>query len=108
MADQTGQAAVEWTALIALLALILGAAVAFVPAVDGRSLGAYLARAIVCAVRGGCSVGDEGAASVDARAAAYGRADAALESSYASANVYATGARSPPAAFRRCRSRRLV
>src|SRR5436305_3338334 len=106
MADQTGQAAVEWTALIALLALILGAALAFVPAVDGRSLGAYLARAIVCAVRGGCSAGDQGAASVDALAGAYGPADAALVRRYAPNIVYEPGTYTLPVDYRRCRSHR--
>ena len=57
MRCERGQATVEWTGLVLLVALVLSAMVAVVPAVDGRSLGSYLAHSIVCAVRGGCSDG---------------------------------------------------
>ena len=54
MDTERGQASVEWVALVLCVALALGGVVAFVPLVDGRSLGAALAHAIVCAVRGDC------------------------------------------------------
>jgi hypothetical protein len=98
MTSQRGQATIEWTAVMLLVALTLGAAVAFVPAVDGRSLGSFLAHAIVCAVRGGCDEGDH------ALAAAYGSADAALVRRFAPNIVYEPGTHTLPVDFRRCRS----
>ena len=98
MASETGQATIEWTAVLLLVALVLGAAVAFVPAVDGRSFGSYLAHAIVCAVRGGCDDGDA------ALATAYGPADAALLRRFAPNIVYEPGTHTLPVDFRRCRS----
>ena len=57
MSRDRGQASVEWVALVLIVALVLGAVVAFVPVVDGRSLGSSLAHAIVCAARGDCDRG---------------------------------------------------
>ena len=64
----------EWVALVLCVATLLSAAVAFVPVVDGRSLGGAVVHAIVCAVRGGCpsAEGDRALARV------YGLRDAAL------------------------------
>src|SRR6476469_6813072 len=98
MSSETGQATIEWTAVLLLVALTLGAAVAFVPAVDGRSFGSYLAHAIVCAVRGGCDDGDT------ALATAYGPSDAALVRRFAPNIVYEPGTHTLPVDFRRCRS----
>ena len=101
MRCERGQATVEWTGVVTLVALALGAAVAFVPAVDGRSVGSWLAHSILCALRGGCS--DGGA---DALAAAYGAPDAELVRRYAPNIVYEPGTHTLPVDFRRCRSHR--
>src|SRR4051795_9061975 len=98
MASETGQATIEWTAVLLLVALVLGAAVASAPAGAGRSFGSFLAHAIVCAVRGGCDDGDA------ALASAYGASDAALLRRFAPNIVYEPGTHTLPVDFRRCRS----
>ena len=55
MGSEHGQATVEWTGLVLLVAVALGALLALAPSVDGRSLGASVAHAITCAARGGCA-----------------------------------------------------
>jgi hypothetical protein len=100
MADERGQAMVEWVALVLMVALALGALVAFGPHVDGRSYGGFLAREIVCAVRGGC---DDGR---DQLIWAYGQRDAALVREYSPNIVYEPGEKEIPVDFRRCRSTR--
>ena len=100
MRSERGQATVEWTALILCVALALGAVVAFVPIVDGRSLGGALAHALVCAVRGGCRERDGDAA----LASAYGSSDAELVRRYAPNIVYEPGTYTLPVDWRRCRS----
>src|SRR5437764_47632 len=67
MTSERGQATIEWTAVMLLVALVLSAAAAFVPVVDGRSFGSFLAHAIVCAIRGGCDDGDRALAAADGR-----------------------------------------
>jgi hypothetical protein len=98
MCCERGQATVEWAGLVLLLALVLGALVAVVPAVDGRSFGSYLAHSILCQMRGGCSPDDAGLAR------AYAGGDAALLRRYAPNIVYEPGTRVLPVDFRRCRS----
>src|SRR3954468_20672715 len=98
MAYERGQASVEWMALVLLVALVLGALVAFVPVVDGRSLGSSLAHAIVCAARGDCDRGN------DALVDAYGASDAELLRRFSPNVVYEPGTRTLPVDFRRCRS----
>ena len=98
MGGERGQATVEWAALVLLLALVLGALVAFGLRVDGRSYGGSLARAIVCAVRGGCDQGR------DALRLAYGPRDAALVRNYAPNIVYEPGEKEIPIDYRRCRN----
>jgi hypothetical protein len=100
MRSERGQASIEWTGVICLVALVLGAAVAFVPAVDGRSFGSLIAHSLVCAVKGGCDTGD------DALRAAYNAADAELVRRYAPNIVYEPGTHTLPIDFRRCRSHR--
>ena len=100
MRAEGGQATVEWTGIVCLVALALGAAIAFLPAVDGRSLGGFLAHSIVCAVKGGCAGGD------DPLRGAYGAADAELVRRYAPNIVYEPGTHTLPIDFRRCRSHR--
>src|SRR3954454_5815312 len=98
MAQEHGQSTVEWTALVLLVALALGALVAFVPVVDGRSLGSSLAHAIVCGARGGCARGN------DSLVDAYGVSDAELLRRLAPNVVYEPGTHTLPVDFRRCRS----
>ena len=90
----------EWVGLILLVAAVLGAVVAFVPLVDGRSLGGTLAHAVVCAVRGGCREADGDRA----LAAAYGGRDAALVRRYAPNIAYEGGTYTLPVDWRLCRS----
>jgi hypothetical protein len=54
MRGERGQAALEWVGMVLLVCVAGGAAVAAASAgaFDGRPLGAELARALVCAVRG--------------------------------------------------------
>ena len=54
MLSERGQASVEWTSLLLLVALALGAVVALAPRVEGRSLGAAVAHRIACAAGGEC------------------------------------------------------
>ena len=99
MGNQRGQAALEWVGLVLLVALACGAAVAVgAGAVDGRPLGAELARALVCAVRGDCDGED------DELRAAYGDRDAALVREFLPSLVYEPRTRTLPVDFRECRS----
>src|SRR3954447_4866322 len=100
MASERGQATVEWTAVVLVVALALAAVVAFVPAIDGRSFGSWLADRILCAMRGGCSSED------DDLGAAYGVRDAALGRRFAPNIVYEPGTHTLPVDFRVCRSHR--
>jgi hypothetical protein len=95
---ERGQASIEFVALTALVACALAAAIAFVPAVDGRPLGAALARALVCAVKGDCH--SDGAA----LRRAYGDRDAELVRANAPNLVYEPGTLTLPVDYRRCRS----
>jgi hypothetical protein len=99
MRSERGTATVEWTGLVLVVSLSLGAAVGVAPRVDGRSFGGFLAHSIVCAVRGGCGDGDRQLAS------AYGGRDAALVRRHAPSIVYEPGERSLPVDYRRCRTR---
>jgi hypothetical protein len=99
--SERGQAALEWVGLVLLVCLACGAAVAAgVGAIDGRPLGAELARALVCAVRGDCDEED------DALRAAYGERDAALVREFLPNLVYEPRTRTLPVDFRDCRSHR--
>ena len=100
MRGESGQAAIEWTAAVLVVALALGAAIAVVPAVDGRSFGGFLAHRILCSVKGGCDDGD------DELATAYGERDAELVRRYAPGLVYEPGTYTLPVDFRECRAHR--
>lgn len=100
MSDERGQASIEWVGLLLLVSLAMAAALAFVPAVDGRPLGAALARALVCAVKGDCH--EQSAALRDA----YGERDAALVRAQAPNLVYEPGTFTLPVDYRQCRSHR--
>jgi hypothetical protein len=99
-AGERGQASVEWIGLLLVVSLALAAAVAFVPAVDGRPLGALLARALACAVKGDCH--SQGVA----LRRAYGERDADLVRRYAPNIVYEKRTLTLPVDFRHCRSHR--
>src|SRR5918995_783808 len=98
MRAQSGQTTVEWTGLVLLVALSLGALLAVGPRVDGRSFGGFLAHSIVCAVRGGCDDGRDELARV------HGRPDAELLRRYAPGLVYEQGTFVLPVDPRECRS----
>jgi hypothetical protein len=55
---EEGQATIEWTGLVLLAAVVLGALAAVRPNVDGQALGGSVAQAITCAARGGCDLPD--------------------------------------------------
>lgn len=98
--DERGQASVEWIGLLLLVSLALAAALAFMPAMDGRPLGAAIARVIVCAVKGECH------RDAAALRRAYGERDAALVRRYAPNLVYEQRTLTLPVDYRSCRSHR--
>src|SRR4051812_21941628 len=98
MGGERGQASVEWIGLVLLAACAFLAALAVAPSVDGRPLGAAMARALVCAVKRDC--GAEHAA----LARAYGDRDAGLVRSNAPSIAYEPGTLTLPVDYRRCRS----
>ena len=99
MASERGQATIEWTAVVLLVALAFACfLVPALPHVDGRSYGGAIARAILCAARGGCDDGH------DALASAYGADDAALVREYAPSIVYEPGEKEIPIDYRQCRT----
>jgi hypothetical protein len=98
---ERGQAALEWVGLVLLIGLACGAAVAAgAGGIDGRPLGAELARALVRAVRGDCNEDD------DELRAAYGDREAALVREFLPSLVYEPRTRTLPVDFRDCRSHR--
>src|SRR2546423_15612891 len=98
MASERGQATIEWTAVVLLVALAFATFLAVaLPHVDGRSYGGAIARAIVCAVRGG---GDDGR---DALASAHGQGDAELLREDAPSIGYEPGEKESPTHYPQCR-----
>jgi hypothetical protein len=88
---------VEFVALLLLACLALGALGAGAGhALDGRSYGGFLARHLVCAVRG-CEE--------DRLIQAYGKRDAALVRAFAQGLVFEQGERQLPVDWRVCRRR---
>src|SRR4051812_29742472 len=100
MQAERGQASVEWIGLLLLVSIALAGALSFIPAVDGRPLGAAIARALVCAVKGDCHADGE------ALRHAYGDRDAALVRANAPNIVYEPGTLTLPVDYRHCRSHR--
>ena len=98
MADERGQASVEWVAALLVVALALGALAAAAIRVDGRSFGGFLAQRFVCAVRGDCRERDQ------ALRRAYGPRDAELVRRYAPSIAYEPGTLTLPVDWRLCRS----
>jgi hypothetical protein len=99
-ASEAGQASLEWLGLLLLVSLACAAALAFLPAFDGRPLGAAIARGLVCAVKHDCHA--EGLA----LRRAYGDRDAQLVRANAPNIVYEPGTFTLPVDYRRCRSHR--
>ena len=99
--DDSGQASVEWTGVVLVVALALAGLLAAAPVFDGRSFGGFLAHRIVCAVRA-C---DDGHAAL---ARAYGSGGAALVRAHAPNLVYEPGERQLPVDWRRCREPRCA
>src|SRR5437867_1294395 len=88
-----GQATVEWSALVLVVALTLGFG-AYVTRRHTQSLGSALIHAIVCAANDGCP---------DALEDAYGRDIAQKLQRFAPNIVYERGSVELPVDFRRCR-----
>jgi hypothetical protein len=95
--SEDGQSTIEWTGLVLMMALALGALFSAGPHVDGRSFGGFLAHHFTCAVKGGCRDGDR------ALARAYGERTAALVREHAPGIVYEPGERQIPVDWRHCR-----
>jgi hypothetical protein len=70
MRSESGQATVECVGLVLCVALALGGLLALSPRVDGRSLGAAVARRITCSFKGGCEVRSDAGATAAAGAVA--------------------------------------
>src|SRR5919204_2248582 len=90
---ETGQATIEWSALVLVVALVLGS-VAYATRQDARSLGRALIHAIVCVANDGCP---------DALEDAYGKEVAQKLERYAPNIVYERSSAELPVDFRRCR-----
>jgi hypothetical protein len=99
---QRGQATVEFVALVLLCCLTLGALLVVRGGFEGRSLGGFLARHVVCAVSGRCK-SDERRVT-----AAYGERDAAAVRALAPNLVYEPAERQLPVDWRRCRAPRCA
>ncbi len=99
MRGARGQATIEWTAVLLVVSLGLGAAGAAAGQADGRSFGGFLAHRIVCAVKRGCDDGER------ELARAYGRRAAELVRHHAPGIVYEPGERALPVDWRSCRER---
>ncbi len=98
--SQRGQATVEWIALLALVALLVGALVALAGiALPGAALARAIGSRLVCAIElaGGC---EPVASALDA---AYGEELAAKVSAHAPDLVYEPGMRAVPVDYRTCR-----
>ena len=97
MSDDGGQAGVEFVALMLMCCLALGALLALRGGFDGRDVGGFLSRHLVCAVTGRC---DRDEARL---AAAYGESGAAAVRALAPNLVYERGERELPVDWRDCR-----
>jgi hypothetical protein len=104
VANERGQATVEWVGLVLLVALALAALAAVVPVGGGRTLGDAVLHALVCAVRGGCAA--EARRGDAELVGAYGARDAALVRRYAPNIAYEPGTYTLPVDWRQCRSHR--
>jgi len=96
MVSESGQATVEWAALVTIAAIALGGLAQLALGFDGRSFGGLLARAITCSAAA-CDRGDRELARV------YGRRTAELVRRYAPGLVFEPGERQLPVDWRACR-----
>jgi hypothetical protein len=94
--NEAGQSALEWSALVLLVALVLTGVGYAAGRLDVRALGDALAEAIVCAVGDACP-----ARSLED---AYGAAIARMLRNYAPNIVYERRSAQLPVDYRRCRS----
>lgn len=94
---QRGQATVEFVGLLLLCGVAFGALLVLKAGFDGRSFGGFLARHVVCAVRGRCDRDERRLAE------AYGARDAATVRALAPNLVYEPGERQLPVDWRGCR-----
>jgi hypothetical protein len=92
-----GQATVEWSALLLLVAMLFSALAYAVARADTWRLGESMLHSIVCAVRGGCA--EEGTLEQ-----AYGDEVAGLVRRYSPNVVYERRSAQLPVDFRRCRN----
>jgi hypothetical protein len=97
VAGERGQATVEFVALTLLCCVVLGALAGFRGVFDGRELGGFFGRHLVCAVTRRC---DRDEALL---AAAYGERDAATVRALAPNLVFERGERELPVDWRECR-----
>ena len=97
MTEERGQASVEFVALVLLCCAGFGALLALRGGFDGRDVGGFLSRHLVCAVTGRCERDQE------RLVAAYGERDAAAVRALAPNLVYEPGERELPVDWRDCR-----
>jgi hypothetical protein len=97
VSGERGQASVEFVALVSLCCLAFGALLVLNGGFDGRDIGGFLARHLVCAVDGRCERDEQ------PLVAAYGERDAATVRALAPGLVYEPGERELPVDWRRCR-----
>jgi hypothetical protein len=95
--QESGQAAVEWSALLLVLAMLFGGLAYAVSRTEAWGLGEDVLHALVCAAGGGCDDGP------DALAEAYGAETAKLVRRYAPNVAYERRSAQLPIDFRRCR-----
>ena len=94
--SQAGQATVEWSALVLLLALAFAGLTVAIARTDAWRLGDRVVHAVVCAIDGGCEERD----SLDV---AYGSELADAVRRHAPSLVYERSSAALPIDFRRCR-----
>jgi hypothetical protein len=98
MRRESGQATVEWTALVVAAAIVFAGLGYAISRTDSWALGHGVVRAIACGIGLGCD--DEGA---DSLALAYGKETAALVRRYAPNVTYERRSAELPVDFRSCR-----
>ena len=93
----SGQATIEWSGLVLLLALLFATAAFMVARTDAWGLGERIVHAISCAIEGGCD-------DRDSLELAYGDDMAALVRKHSPSIAYERSSAALPIDFRRCRN----